>query len=66
MVGAPYKNTYVDMANGDLRRSKKLTEKEAIKLIQRQSMNVWKSMRKISEAVLLAGELDQLVEKHGG
>jgi len=66
MVGAPYKNTYVDMANGDLRRSNKLTEKEAIKIIQRQSMNFWKSMRKKAEAVLLAGELDQRVENHRG
>jgi hypothetical protein len=36
MAGAPYKNMYLDMAKGDLRRSKKLTKEEAIKLIQRQ------------------------------
>jgi AmiR/NasT family two-component response regulator len=57
---------YLDMAKGDLRRSKKLTEEEAFKLIQRQSIDFWKSMREMAEAVLLAGELDQLVEKHGG
>ena len=47
-------------------RSKKLTEEEAFKLIQRQSMDLRKSMREIAEAVLLAGELDQRVEKHRG
>jgi len=57
---------YLDMAKGDLRRSKKPTEEEAIKLIQRQSMNFRKSMREIAEATLLAGELDQRVEKHRG
>jgi hypothetical protein len=36
MTGAPRKNIYLDMAKGDLRRSKKLTEEEALKLIQRQ------------------------------
>lgn len=66
MTGVPYKNMYLDMAKGDLRRSKKLTEEEAIKLIQRQSMNFRKSMRRKAEAVLLAGELDQRVEKHRG
>jgi hypothetical protein len=57
---------YLDMAKGDLWRSKKLTEEEAFKLIQRQSIDFRKSMRKKAEAVLLVGEHDQLVEKHGG
>ena len=49
-----------------LMRSKRLTEEEAFKLIQRQSMDLRKSMREIAEAVLLAGELDQRVEKQRG
>jgi len=44
--------------------SKKLTEEEAFKLIQWQSMDFRKSMRQIADAVLLAGELEQRVEKH--
>jgi AmiR/NasT family two-component response regulator len=47
-------------------RSKKLTEEEAFKLIQRQSMDLRKSMREIAEAVLLAGELGQWAEKQRG
>ena len=43
-----------------------LTEEEAFKLIQRQSMDLRKSMREIAEAVLLAGELDQRAEKQRG
>jgi AmiR/NasT family two-component response regulator len=53
-------------SSGYLMRSKKLTEEEAFKLIQRQSMDFRKSMREIAEAVLLAGELDQRVEKQRG
>ncbi|HSL05352.1 MAG TPA: GAF domain-containing protein, partial [Nitrospiraceae bacterium] len=56
----------MERAKGYLMRSKKLTEEEAFKLIQRQSMDFRKSMREIAEAVLLAGELDQRVEKHRG
>ena len=44
--------------------SKKLTEEEAFKLIQGQSVDFRKSMRKITSAMFLAGELDQQVEKH--
>jgi len=44
-------------------RSKKLTEEEAFKLIQRQSMDLRKSMREIAEAVLLAGELEERADK---
>jgi signal transduction protein with GAF and PtsI domain len=54
----------MEWAKGYLMRSKKLTEKEVSKLIQRQSIDFRKSMREIAEAVLLAGELDQRVEKH--
>jgi AmiR/NasT family two-component response regulator len=54
----------LDRAKGYLMRSKRLSEEEAFKLIQRQSMDLRKSMREIAEAVLLAGELDQRVEKH--
>ncbi len=56
----------MERAKGYLMRSKKLTEEEAFKLIQRQSMDFRKSMREIAEAVLLAGELDQRVEKQRG
>jgi AmiR/NasT family two-component response regulator len=54
----------LDRAKGYLMRSKKLTEEEAFKLIQRQSMDLRKSMREIAEAVLLAGELEERAEKH--
>jgi signal transduction protein with GAF and PtsI domain len=56
----------MERAKGYLMRSKKLTEEQAFKLIQRQSMDLRKSMREIAEAVLLAGELDQRVEKQRG
>jgi signal transduction protein with GAF and PtsI domain len=56
----------MERAKGYLMRSRKLTEEEAFKLIQRQSMDFRKSMREIAEAVLLAGELDQRVEKQRG
>ena len=56
----------MERAKGYLMRSKKLTEEEAFKLIQRQSMDFRKSMREIAEAVLLAGELDHRVEKQRG
>jgi AmiR/NasT family two-component response regulator len=53
----------LDRAKGYLMRSKKLTEEEAFKLIQRQSMDLRKSMREIAEAVLLAGEIEERAEK---
>ncbi len=56
----------MERAKGYLMRSKRLTEEEAFKLIQRQSMDLRKSMREIAEAVLLAGELDQRAEKQRG
>ena len=42
----------MERAKGYLMRSKKLTEEEAFKLIQRQSMDFRKSMREIAEAAL--------------
>jgi signal transduction protein with GAF and PtsI domain len=56
----------LERAKGYLMRAKKLTEEEAFKLIQRQSMDLRKSMREIAEAVLLAGELEERAEKHRG
>jgi len=56
----------LERAKGYLMRSKKLTEEEAFKLIQRQSMDLRKSMREIAEAVLLAGELEDRAEKQRG
>lgn len=48
----------VEQAKGYLMRSKKLSEEEAFRLIQRQSMDMRKSMREIAEAILLAGQID--------
>jgi AmiR/NasT family two-component response regulator len=56
----------MEWARGYLMRSKKLTEEEVFKLMQRQSMDFLKSLSEIVEAVLLAGELGQQVEKHRG
>ena len=56
----------MERAKGYLMRSKKLTEEEVFKLMQRQSMDFLKSMSEIAEAVLLAGELGQRVENHQG
>ena len=49
----------MERAKGYLMRSKKLTEEEAFKLIQRQSMDLRKSMREIAEAILLAGDIEK-------
>lgn len=48
----------VERAKGYLMHSKKLSEAEAFRLIQRQSMNMRKSMREIAEAIIVAGELE--------
>ena len=48
----------VEQAKGYLMRSRKLSEEEAFRLIQRQSMDMRKSMREIAEAIILAGELE--------
>lgn len=49
----------VERAKGYLMRSKKLSEEEAFRLLQRQSMSLRKSMREIAEAILLAGEIEE-------
>ncbi len=49
----------VERAKGYLMRSKKLSEGEAFRLIQRRSMTLRKSMREIAEAILLAGEIEE-------
>ena len=48
----------VERAKGYLMQSRRLTEKEAFHLLQRQSMNKRKSMREIAEAIILAAELN--------
>ncbi|HEX9742463.1 MAG TPA: GAF and ANTAR domain-containing protein [Nitrospiraceae bacterium] len=48
----------VEQAKGYLMRSKKLSEEQAFRLIQRQSMDLRKSMREIAEAILLAGQIE--------
>ncbi len=48
----------VERAKGHLMQSRKMSEGEAFRLIQRQSMNMRKSMREIAEAIILAGELE--------
>jgi GAF domain-containing protein len=53
----------VERAKGYLMRSRKLTEEEAFRLIQRQSMGLRKSMREIAEAILLAGEIEERAEE---
>jgi signal transduction protein with GAF and PtsI domain len=53
----------LDRAKGYLMRSKKLPEEEAFKLIQRQSMDLRKSMREIAEAILLASEIEERAER---
>ena len=49
----------VERAKGYLMRSKKLSEEDAFRLLQRQSMSLRKSMREIAEAILLAGEIEE-------
>ncbi len=56
----------LDRAKGYLMRSKRLSEDEAFKLIQRQSMDLRKSMREIAEAILLAGEIEERADKNRG
>ena len=53
----------LERAKGYLMRTKRLTEEEAFKLIQRQSMDLRKSMREIAEAMLLAGEIEERAEE---
>ena len=49
----------VERAKGLLMRTKHISEDEAFRLMQRQSMDTRRSMRDIAEAILLAGELDR-------
>ena len=51
----------VEQAKGYLMKTKKLTEDEAFRFLQRQSMDLRKSMREIAEAILLAGEINKRV-----
>ncbi|MGQ0811201.1 MAG: GAF domain-containing protein [Nitrospiraceae bacterium] len=53
----------LDRAKGYLMRSKKLSEEDAFRLIQRQSMDLRKSMREIAEAILLASEIEERAER---
>ncbi len=53
----------VEQAKGYLMRSKKLSEQEAFRLIQRQSMDLRRSMREIAEAILLAGEIQDRADE---
>jgi signal transduction protein with GAF and PtsI domain len=53
----------MERAKGYLMRSKRLTEEEAFKLIQRQSMDLRKSMREIAEAILLAGGIEERADR---
>ncbi|MFQ5992839.1 MAG: GAF domain-containing protein [Nitrospiraceae bacterium] len=53
----------VEQAKGYLMRSKKLSEEEAFRLIQRRSMDLRKSMREIAEAILLAGEIENRADR---
>jgi GAF domain-containing protein len=53
----------LDRAKGYLMRTKRLTEEEAFRLIQRQSMDLRKSMREIAEAILLAGEIEERADR---
>ena len=56
----------LDRAKGYLMRAKRLSEEDAFKLIQRQSMDLRKSMREIAEAILLAGEIEERADKNRG
>src|SRR3989442_1600967 len=49
----------VERAKGLLMRSKQISEEEAFRIMQRQSMDTRRSMREIAEAILLAGELEK-------
>jgi signal transduction protein with GAF and PtsI domain len=53
----------VERAKGYLMKSKKLSEEEAFRLMQRQSMDLRKSLREIAEAILLAGEIEMRAEE---
>jgi signal transduction protein with GAF and PtsI domain len=52
----------VERAKGFLMASKRLSEPEAFRLMQRQSMNLRKSMREIADAIILAEELQRATQ----
>jgi len=52
----------VERAKGFLMVSKGLSEPDAFRLMQRQSMNLRKSMREIADAIILAEELQQATQ----
>lgn len=52
----------VERAKGFLMVSKGLSEPEAFRLMQRQSMNLRKSMREIADAIILAEELQRATQ----
>lgn len=52
----------VERAKGFLMASRGLSEPEAFRLMQRQSMNLRKSMREIAEAIILAEELQRATQ----
>ena len=49
----------VERAKGLLMKSRQITEEQAFRLMQRQSMDTRRSMRELAEAILLAGQLDR-------
>lgn len=49
----------VERAKGSLMQAKGISEEEAFRLMQRQSMDTRKSMREIAEAVILAIEIER-------
>lgn len=53
----------VERAKGLLMQAKGITEEQALRLIQRQSMDTRKSMREIAEAVILASGIDRRAEQ---
>ncbi len=52
----------VERAKGFVMASRGLSEPEAFKLLQRQSMNLRKSMREIAEAIILSEELQRATQ----
>ncbi len=53
----------VERAKGLLMRSKQISEEDAFRIMQRQSMDTRLSMREIAEAILLAGELEKRLSR---
>jgi signal transduction protein with GAF and PtsI domain len=59
MQGALETRKLIERAKGLLIRSERISEEEAYRRIQQKSMNLRKSMREISEAIILAAEMRQ-------